>query len=175
MIAAIVTLALAGCAQSATQLPKVSISSAPQQPPGPLVCRIRQDNKVFNDVLAFRIPVHDDKHGPPSDCHAMIDAEQSALKSTRTIPILDLGFIWLGAAAQWMHEHPDVRQCIEKVDAPNFVLSRFLGRADGTKGPTIVLLRNCDGALFFVTNADVPTGTAACGEAHIPDCSIAAR
>jgi len=64
-----------------------------------LVCRLRQEDKVFDDVLAFKVPVHDDKHQPQSDCHAMVEAEQSALKSTRTIPILDLGFIWLGAAA----------------------------------------------------------------------------
>lgn len=178
-VAAVASLALVGCAPPAAhqvenQHPKTGVVSVLQQPDLP-VCRIRQEDKVFNDVLAFRIPVHDDKHAPPSDCRGMIEAEQSALKSTRTIPILDYGFIWLGAAAQWMSEHPHVHQCVEKVDAPNFVLSRFLGRADGTKGPTTVLLRNCDGRVFFVTNAELPTGTATCGEAHIPDCPIAAR
>ena len=119
--------------------------------------------------------MHDDKRTAPLKCDAMVAAEKSALETTRTIPTLDLGFIWLGAAAQWMIAHPEVHQCVEKVDAPNFVLSRFLGRADGTKGPTVVLLRNCDGHIFFVTNADVPADTKACGEAHIEDCPVAAK
>jgi hypothetical protein len=178
-VAAIIALALVGCAQPAAshrenKPPTASVASSGQQP-DLLICRIRQEDKVFDDVLAFRIPVHDDKHGPPPDCHAMVEAEQSALNSTKTIPILDLGFFYLGGAAQWMLAHPDVHQCVQKVDAPNFVLSRFLGRADGTQGPTTVLVRNCANHLFFVTNADVSTGTAICGQAHIPECPTAAR
>jgi hypothetical protein len=137
-------------------MPKASVPSS-AQPGSPPVCRIRQEDKVFNDVLAFKIPVHDDKHGP----------------ATRTIPILDVGFIRLAAAAQWVLAHPEVTQCLQKVDAPNFVLSRFLGRADGTQGPTIVLVRNCDKQIFFVTNAVVPPATLACGQVHIPDCPVA--
>ncbi len=170
-------LALVGCAQPAThqesdQLWKNPAASDAQRH---LICRVHQEDKVFNDALAFRIPVHDDRHEAPLTCDAMVAAEKSALETTRTIPILDLGFIWLGAAAQWMIAHPEVHECVEKVDAPNFVLSRFLGRADGTKGLTSVLLRNCEGRIFFVTNAEVPAATKACGEAHIEDCPVAAN
>jgi hypothetical protein len=152
-------------------MPKASVPSSAQPGSSP-VCRIRQEDKVFNDVLAFKIPVHDDKHGPARDCPTLIDAELPALKATRTIPILDVGFIRLAAAAQWVLAHPEVTQCLQKVDAPNFVLSRFLGRADGTQGPTIVLVRNCDKQIFFVTNAVVPPATLACGQVHIPDCPV---
>ena len=177
-VSTVFTLALLGCAPNSPYQERgrpASINVAAPPRTDMLICRIRQDDKVFNDVLAFRIPVHDDQHQPPLDCTAMVAAEQAALKSTQTIPILDLGFIWLGAAAQWMQAHPEVHQCVEKVDAPNFVLSRFLGRADGTQGPTVVLLRNCEGRVFFVTNAQVPAGTAVCNEAHIPDCPTASR
>ena len=167
-----------GCAQPVThQEPgplwkSPAVSTAPSRP---LVCRIHQEDKVFNDAIAFRIPVHDDKHTAPMNCDALVAAEKSTLDATRTIPTLDLGFIWLGAAAQWMSAHPEVHQCVEKLDAPNFVLARFLGRAVGTKGPTLVLLRNCDGHIFFVTNAEIPEGAAACGEAHIEDCPFAVK
>src|ERR1700688_989268 len=98
-IVAILTVALVGCAQPAANHEENKpgsrgVASSTQQTT-PLICRIRQDDKVFNDVLAFRIPVHDDKHRPQSDCSAMIETEKSALNSTKTIPILDLGFIWL--------------------------------------------------------------------------------
>ncbi len=181
MIAVSLGVTLIGCAERAANHREdktwtTTVASSPQhQSDLPPICRIHQEDKVFNDALAFRIPVHDDKHGAPLDCHALVEAEQSALKSTRTIPILDLGFIWLGAAAQWMMAHPEVHQCLEKVDAPNFVLARFLGVAVDTKGPTAVLVRNCDVHLFFVVNAELPTGTPACSEAHIPDCPTASR
>jgi len=174
-VAAIFAFALIGCTQSAASHHENQLSMTGVVPPKSqsdlLVCRIRQEDKVFDDVLAFKVPVHDDKHQPQSDCHAMVEAEQSALKSTRTIPILDLGFIWLGAAALWMVAHPEVHQCVEKVDEPNFVLARFLGRAPDTKGPTTVLLKRCDDHLFFVTNAEISAGTTACGQAHIPGCA----
>lgn len=170
-------LGFPACAPNATHTQADHLWKNPPEPAAsaPLICRIHQEDKVFNDAIAFRIPVHDDRHEAPSSCDAMVAAEKSALDTTRTIPTLDSGFIWLGAAAQWMIAHPQVAQCVEKLDAPNFVLARFLGRAVGTKGRTSVLLRNCDGRIFFVTNAEISADTPVCHEAHIEDCPVVAR
>lgn len=167
LLAVAVIVTLGGCAQPATHREEAkSFTTSVASPQEPLVCRLYQEDKIFDDALTFRIPVHDDRHGPALQCSAMIDAEQTALKSARTIPILDLGLFFLAEAAQWMLSHPDVRQCVQRVDAPNLVLARFLGLAVDTHGPTKVLVRNCDGNLFFVTNADIPVGTPRCASAH---------
>jgi hypothetical protein len=179
VIAHAAIIALVGCVQPAAHREEArsfttSVASSPQQNE-PLVCRLHQEGKIFDDAITFRVPVHDDRHNGPLECPALIQAEQSALKSERTIPILDLGFFFLAQSAQWMLAHPEVHQCIEKVDAPNIVLARFLGVAVGTHGPTTVALRNCDGHLFFVTNADIPEGTRRCGQAQMENCTTAAR
>jgi hypothetical protein len=178
LVALAAIIALFGCAQPAAhreEAKSFTTSVASPQQNEPLVCRLHQEGKIFDDAITFRIPVHDDRHNAPLECPAMIEAEQSALKSARTIPILDLGFFFLAQSAQWMLAHPEVHQCFEKVDAPNIVLARFLGVAVGTHGPTTVALRNCDGHLFFVTNAEIPADTRRCGQAQMEDCTTAVR
>jgi hypothetical protein len=152
-----------------------------EQQRGSVVCRVDNQDLGYHDTLVMKVPQRDETNGEHLECPALL---KSGLKigapmairhltqtvaipfegglaeynKARTFPITDGSEPQLPRAVQWMQLHGDVHACI------------FNESGDPRTNGRTVLIRNCEGHLVFITHADIPPGTPACGQADVPAC-----